>query len=44
MSSDIGKPVRRQKVFLANSYFYDVKVGAGAVLRGPLQNASTGGL
>ncbi|WZZ24029.1 hypothetical protein YC2023_007430 [Brassica napus] len=37
-----GDTIEAQRLIL--SLFYSIKVGAGAVLRGPLQNTSTGGL
>ncbi|CAH8274539.1 unnamed protein product [Arabidopsis lyrata] len=37
-----GDTIEAQRLIL--SLFYSIQVGAGAVLRGPLQNASTGGL
>ncbi|KAL0726439.1 hypothetical protein Bca4012_022532 [Brassica carinata] len=37
-----GDTIEAQRLIL--SLFYSIKVGAGAALRGPLQNTSTGGL
>uniref|UniRef100_A0A1J3JZJ4 DUF8003 domain-containing protein n=1 Tax=Noccaea caerulescens TaxID=107243 RepID=A0A1J3JZJ4_NOCCA len=37
-----GDTIEAQRLIL--SLFYSIQVGAGAVLRGPFQNASTGGL
>ncbi|XP_056865906.1 uncharacterized protein LOC130511961 [Raphanus sativus] len=37
-----GDTIEAQRLIL--SLFYSIQVGAGAVLRGPLQNVSTGGL
>ncbi|WZZ76610.1 hypothetical protein YC2023_087980 [Brassica napus] len=37
-----GDTIEAQRLIL--SLFYSIQVGAGAVLRGPLQNSSTGGL